>query len=523
MSIDAMVEAAGRGTTEWLMHGVWQTTAVALAAAGVLALMRHRSARSRYAVGCLALTLLVAGPSASVLLASRTVTVAEPVGSPAMAAAPGGLFQTEALAGTAFTPPLEPSPSPFTAFTARLPSALVMLWLVGAVAALAWRMVASRRAARQWLDASTPAPVELHLLARRVAEQLGLRRPVEVLESSRVPSPLVLGAVRPALVLPRGASERLSPAQLEAVLAHELAHVQRRDPAANLAQHLVEALFFFHPAARWLSQRVRLEREHCCDDAAVHLCGDARMYSGALLGLEELRQQGFALGVGTHPLAARVRRLLGHGPVGEAAGGMRRAVSVGGALAVLAVSGMAWAWEAPADAELGTAACTQAVYPKDFSATATWRNEGRVIRSRLFVSRCGRILLEPADGSKAPAMLYDATTLERVALDPTERTHAALTRMDELGLPLHLSGGCTENQARCEGQGQETVAGRSTRRWLRRHTPNDTVTQWFDDELGYPVREESDLFGTITLTDIQIGEQRAERFFIPSDYRAEPL
>ncbi|AFE08218.1 regulatory protein BlaR1 [Corallococcus coralloides DSM 2259] len=522
MSMDALVEAVGRGTTSWLMHGVWQTTAVALVAAGVLALMRHRSARSRYAVGCLALTLLVAGPSASVLLASWTPAVAGPGGIPAMAEAPGRHVQAEASAMTVFAPPLESSSSEYTAFTIRLSSALVMLWLAGAVAGLVWRMVASRRAARQWLDAATPAPVELHLMACRVAERLGLRRPVEVLESSRVPSPLVLGAVRPVLVLPRGASERLTPAQLEAVLAHELAHVQRRDPVANLAQHLVEALFFFHPAARWLSQRVRLEREHCCDDAAVHLCGDARMYSSALLGLEELRQQGFALGAGTHPLAARVQRLLGHGPVGEGASGMRRAVSVGGALAVLAVSGVAWDWEAPEDEGFGTAACTQAVYPKDFSAIATWRNDGRAIRSRIFVSRCGRIRLESADGAKVPVLLYDATTLERVALDDTARTHAAAPRMDELGLPLHLPGGCTENKARCESQGQKTVAGRSTRRWHRRHTPNDTVTQWFDDELGYPVREESDLFGTLTLTDIQVGAQRADRFFIPSGYQAGP-
>lgn len=131
MSIDALVEEAGRGTASWLMHGVWQTTAVALVAAGVLALMRHRSARSRYAVGCLALALIVAGPSASVLLAARTPAVAEPGDLPAMAAAPGGPVQAEPLAMTVFAPPLEASPSLLTAFTTRLPSALVILWLAG--------------------------------------------------------------------------------------------------------------------------------------------------------------------------------------------------------------------------------------------------------------------------------------------------------------------------------------------------------------------------------------------------------
>jgi TonB family protein len=83
----------------------------------------------------------------------------------------------------------------------------------------------------------------------------------------------------------------LSPEALEALLVHELAHIRRGDFLANLVQTLAESLLFYHPAVWWLSGRIRQEREHCCDDAAVQSCGDPILYASALLGLEELRTQ----------------------------------------------------------------------------------------------------------------------------------------------------------------------------------------------------------------------------------------
>src|ERR687891_1536007 len=84
----------------------------------------------------------------------------------------------------------------------------------------------------------------------------------------------------------------LSAQQLEAILAHELAHIRRHDYLVNLLQTLVETLLFYHPAVWWLSRRIRLEREHCCDDLAVSLCGDPYTYASALADLEQLRGSG---------------------------------------------------------------------------------------------------------------------------------------------------------------------------------------------------------------------------------------
>ena len=90
--------------------------------------------------------------------------------------------------------------------------------------------------------------------------------------------PSVIGTIRPVVLLPVAALTNLTPDQIEALLAHELAHIRRRDYAMNLAQTVAEALLFFHPAVWWMSARIREEREHCCDDVAVErVCRAGRL------------------------------------------------------------------------------------------------------------------------------------------------------------------------------------------------------------------------------------------------------
>ncbi|MFY2562842.1 M56 family metallopeptidase [Corallococcus terminator] len=534
MSPAWLMEEGGRALALWLAHGVWQTSVVVLVAGAALWLLRHRSARARYAVGCLALAALVLSPVATLLLSSPA---SAPVAQALIAAGserPASIVEdSRRLAGGVFPSPSSRAmrePEPEASLT-RWPLVLGGLWFGGACVALLRLALGWRRLTRRLVQPATPASSSLHLLVSHVAGQLGLRRAVKVLESAFAPSPLVLGVVRPVLVLPRGMRERLSPAQLEAVLAHELTHVRRHDIVVNFVQSLVEVLFFFHPAARWLSAQVRLEREHCCDDAAVGFCGNARVYSSALLGLEELRQEGpvVALGAGTQPLAERVRRLLGQAPRREVPRKARLAGRVGVVLAVLVVSGAAWAWEVPeplstpahAKTGLSAAVCSRSVYPKDFTATLTHKNDGRTLRHRLSVSRCGRIRLESEDGRSPMVLLYDVTTHEWVSLDMRARDYALLPTRADQGLPLHLPDGCLASQKDCQLQGEEVVEGRRARRWRRVHAPHDTMTQWVDAELGYAIREESDLFGSLRVSNIQFVEHDAARFVIPSDFQED--
>src|SRR4029077_4170756 len=111
---------------------------------------------------------------------------------------------------------------------------------------------------------------------------------------------------------PVSALTGLSEDQLQAVIAHELAHIQRFDPFVNVFQVCVETLLFYHPAVWWLNKRIRAEREHCCDDVAVTLCGNAVEYARALTLMEEWRSAPvFAMAVNRGPLTERIVRVLG--------------------------------------------------------------------------------------------------------------------------------------------------------------------------------------------------------------------
>jgi protein involved in polysaccharide export with SLBB domain len=158
-----------------------------------------------------------------------------------------------------------------------------------------------------------PAAEAVRGAAEALRLRMGVARAVRLVESSWAQVPAVVGVLRPVILLPAGALSGLTMAQLESILAHELAHVRRHDYLVNLVQAAAETLLFYHPAVWWVSRRVREERELCCDDEAAAACGDRVLYARALADLEGLR----ALPTGLAPsarggsLARRIRRLLG--------------------------------------------------------------------------------------------------------------------------------------------------------------------------------------------------------------------
>ncbi len=150
-------------------------------------------------------------------------------------------------------------------------------------------------------------------VARDLCRRLEIRRAVAFLESSAVSVPMVVGWLRPVVLVPASTLTGLSPRQLEAILAHELAHVRRHDYLVNLLQTAVETLLFYHPAVWWVSVQIRRERESCCDDLAVAVCGDRLGYARALVDLESLRTPAprLVLAASGGSLSDRVRRLVG--------------------------------------------------------------------------------------------------------------------------------------------------------------------------------------------------------------------
>ena len=161
----------------------------------------------------------------------------------------------------------------------------------------------------------SPMPLQWNEKLTELTKRLGLAKPVGLLESASVSVPMVIGVLKPIILLPAGVLTMLTPAQLEAVIAHELAHIYRRDYLLNIIQSILEAIYYFNPAVWWISAYIRIERENCCDDIAVELCDDSLSYARALLTLEESVQYSPRLAMalankGKGKLLFRIRRIL---------------------------------------------------------------------------------------------------------------------------------------------------------------------------------------------------------------------
>jgi beta-lactamase regulating signal transducer with metallopeptidase domain len=157
-------------------------------------------------------------------------------------------------------------------------------------------------------------PVGRRLYEKYLALQrkMGLERVIRYCECVELDAPAVLGWFRPVVLLPARALTGLSEEQMAMIIAHELAHIRRLDCFVNLFQIGAETLLFYHPAVWWVSQRIRTEREHCCDDEAVAVCGDAVNYARALTLMEEWRTApSLVMAANRSPLSERVVRLLG--------------------------------------------------------------------------------------------------------------------------------------------------------------------------------------------------------------------
>ncbi len=149
-----------------------------------------------------------------------------------------------------------------------------------------------------------------------LSKRLGIKQKVQLLESALVRVPMVIGYLKPVVLLPLGALNGVPAAQMEAILAHELAHILRRDYFVNMIQSLLEVIFFYHPVVWWLSGNIRIERENTCDDIAITITGNNMEFAKALTRIQEinLAAPGLAAGLGgknRNQLINRICRILG--------------------------------------------------------------------------------------------------------------------------------------------------------------------------------------------------------------------
>jgi beta-lactamase regulating signal transducer with metallopeptidase domain len=188
---------------------------------------------------------------------------------------------------------------------------LVAFWLAGIVV-LALRAIGGWYLVELlWRRDAFAVPDDLLQRCRALQARFALTRPIVFLQSCRVNTPVVIGWFRPIVLIPISAISGLLPHQLDTLIMHELAHIRRFDALTNIMLIMAETVLFYHPAIWWVCRRVRIEREHCCDDFAVSMCGDATLYVEALTSLKISKAMPvLVLAAGNSRLKERVARLL---------------------------------------------------------------------------------------------------------------------------------------------------------------------------------------------------------------------
>lgn len=295
---EAFMQPVWQRVAESLLHFVWQGTVIAVLLAAILRLGRFRAANTRYAVTLAALSLMAICPIATFCLIpppaapravaeiadAETVVPAEaniaeasgrpfpPAAAPAESSASGRPPETAA--------PATAEPTWRTAY-GRFAPYIVGIWLLGG-GLFAVRLLLGAGALGWMTRRRAPVPGAVENLIGDLCRRMNLRRRPRVFACERCPEAMAFGWLKPVVLIPASWLVKIQPDVLEAVFAHELAHIRRRDMWVNLAQRIMETLLFYHPAVWWVSNRLRIEREYCCDDLAVAATGRRAGYAEAL-------------------------------------------------------------------------------------------------------------------------------------------------------------------------------------------------------------------------------------------------
>lgn len=304
--------AAGLAMVDFLIAGgvAW------VIAAGLRGAVRSADPTWRYATACLTLAILVgiaAGAvirrwpdfpqaNASTVAANRPVTTATPASELSIA--------TQAVT---VNPPVVAAPTvSLELWQQRLVHWLPWLWIAGVpwvslFVAVGWVGAARLRGGAEPLHDNG-----LRQLFERCASAMRIPG-VSIAVCDRLTSPIVVGILRPIVLIPPSLLTSLTLEQWEMIMLHELAHIRRLDNLVNLVQRGVETLLFFHPAIWWASRWVRLEREHCCDAVVLRGGATAQAYAEtlAVLALPGLSPQLATAAMSNHELLTRMRHILG--------------------------------------------------------------------------------------------------------------------------------------------------------------------------------------------------------------------
>lgn len=468
-----------------LVHFLWQAAALCAIAVGIVTLLKDRSSHFRYALnvacliamaGCVPMNLafmhyvvhrseaesqLASMRSADTTFVSESKSASRSAGldrptdarreehasgerSVATVASFDGNRIPSAVAtpltveiGSSVVGELRPQ--------SRFATWLVSVWIVGAVVMLL-RLLTALLAGWRLAYGSRPVTQAFLLHAAKTqAHRLGLTARPALAWCDRVSVPMVLGILRPIVLLPPSLLTGLDTAQLEAILAHEFAHIRRFDPLVNVLQRVIEAVFFFHPAVWYVSRQVSDERENCCDDVVIRKGTNRFGYADALVRMAEVCAEQrvpatslAATGRRRSDLKRRILRLVASEPTVRPGSGFLLAVAMAGV--ALVVHGALLRAEAPEEEAKTT---QQAAGHPDDLVAVLGEDRARIWgypKQVLVTSDEQRLFLTESIGYVS---IFDANSLRRIAQfrpHPTRCLDIALLNSDTRLISISLDG-----------------------------------------------------------------------------------
>jgi beta-lactamase regulating signal transducer with metallopeptidase domain len=284
-----------------LIDFLWQGAIVGVICAFLLMLFRHARAQVRYAIACSTLFLCFMLPVFNVI---HALPKANPQALHSIGierAAPSTMTTTISLSSSTIHDTLH----------MQMPW-LVLIWSVGCLF-FALRMSFGLSWLSQTRGNALPNEnMSLQTTFAQLLTRLNMQRPIQLLISHEIDSPMTAGCWKPIILMPAVMLTRLSPDLIEALLAHELAHIKRNDYLINLIQNLIEIILFFHPMVWWISKQIRIERENIADDLATSILQEPKQLAFALAALDEFQHDQSLLAPAAHGgnLMSRIQRLI---------------------------------------------------------------------------------------------------------------------------------------------------------------------------------------------------------------------
>lgn len=310
-----LIEAIG-----WtLVHSLWQGAVVAIVLTILLILMRRNSAQVKYFISFIALIGLLVW-SAATFVHSYNYAKEKAALRENIISSPGYIrtVLTENISSKTEVESLKTNSLnlqiiKIRGFLQRNFSFICSLWLIGMLI-FSFRLIGGGLYIRRVRSGNLiDIDKEWMKILNELADKLNIKRKVQAYFSPYIKTPLTVGSIKPFILFPVSVFTGFTPKEIEAIIAHELAHVIRNDYFFNILQSVLEIFFFYNPAVWIISSQIRNERENSCDNIAIEITGDKVAYAKALAGIQvyQMEQERLAMAFSSSGgnILQRIKRL----------------------------------------------------------------------------------------------------------------------------------------------------------------------------------------------------------------------